>query len=474
MSSEPPPRILPKGLSHETKSAQEDVASSRKVEKVRAVDATDADERARQRDKFRRMMGDEETSVDESAPKAPSPFDVFSGAAEKGNPNASVFSSPAPSQSATPSASYGDIDDAIIASPAYTPPPDLTAPPPPSDDDEEDATTGALPQSEDFWEDVDLPPDRTVPTQTMEESPKSAAKSFPGKKGAGAAETGKKEASPFGLPGKPVMEGKGSTGKKEAKEKAKPKGAEKKSLPSPFEQAAQKVPPLSQKPTPEKEGVATTRYFAPEEMAQREAKKSPVKEKAKASNLAARESDALPFRLAKEEQSGGGGASKDQGRKIVEIEAPSLSLLPASVQPGAFAATSAATPYLHPSTVSLFFQMVGTMYVMTAPPGISRTEIVLNNPAYAGSRFYGSTITIEKYATAPDSFNIRLTGNDDAVTTFRNNIPSLMEGFQTSNLPFRVHRIDAEYTIERPVFRRKERGEEKGETGSGDLGERRK
>jgi hypothetical protein len=95
--------------------------------------------------------------------------------------------------------------------------------------------------------------------------------------------------------------------------------------------------------------------------------------------------------------------------------------------------------------------------VMAAPPGISRTEIVLNNPAYAHSRFFGSTITIEKYATAPDSFNIRLTGNNAAVTSFRDHIPSLLAGFQNSNLPFRVHRIEAEYTMERPVYRRKER-----------------
>ena len=111
---------------------------------------------------------------------------------------------------------------------------------------------------------------------------------------------------------------------------------------------------------------------------------------------------------------------------------------------------------------------------MAGPQGVNRTEIVLNNPAYASSRFYGSTITIEKYATAPDSFNIRLTGSQQAVASFKENIPSLMSAFENVNFSFKVHRLDVEYTMERPVFRRKEKGEDKGEAGGGDLGERRK
>jgi hypothetical protein len=199
-------------------------------------------------------------------------------------------------------------------------------------------------------------------------------------------------------------------------------------------------------------------------------KKRPLKEKGKEEQqqVAMREAQNAPFRS--EER----GAGKERKQKIIEIETISSSLLPNHVLPEAFAAATSAASYLHPSTISLFFQMVGTMYVMSEPPGISRTEIVLNNPAYANSKFYGATITIEKYATAPDSFNIRLTGNNTAVSAFRDNMPSLIAGFQNSNLPFRVHRVEAEYSIERPVFRRKERGEGRGEAGGEDLGERRK
>lgn len=437
-SSEPPSR--PRAISHEVKSAQEDIASSRKVEKVRQVDEIDADERTRK--KFRAAMGDEES--EETTGKPPTPFDLFSTpktqeGEEGGEPT--VFGNPAPS-------SYEDADDAIVASPAYTPPPDLTTSLPPPDEEEE-ATTGALPHSEEFWEEVDMPPDQPLRKTKMEETPRSQQRMA--KK-----EAPKGEFSPFGVPGKPVTE-KSAPGK-EAKKKQSPSLRE-------------KVPSSMPTKQPEKEAISTARYFAPEEMTKEGRKVPTAKEKGKEPKLPSeKQPEVVPFRWEEKES----GASGEKKQKIVEIEAPSLPLLPASVQPQTFAAVSAANPYLRPSTISLFFQMVGTMYVMATPPGISRTEIVLNNPAYAASRFYGATITLEKYATAPDSFNIRLTGSDAAVTAFRENIPSLMAGFQNSNLPFKVHRVDAEYTIERPVFRRKERGEEKGEAGGGDLGERRK
>lgn len=174
-----------------------------------------------------------------------------------------------------------------------------------------------------------------------------------------------------------------------------------------------------------------------------------------------------------EREGRGGGGKKGREEKILEIEPPSLPQLPANIQPMAMAATSQVATYLTPQTVSLFFQMVGTIFVMQGPQAVNRTEIILNNPSYANSKFYGATITIEKYATAPDSFNIRLTGSHEAVVSFKENIPSLMSAFENGNFNFRIGRIDVEYTLERPIFRRKEKGEGRGEAGGGDLGERR-
>ncbi|HSX10968.1 MAG TPA: hypothetical protein VLF94_04560 [Chlamydiales bacterium] len=457
MSSTEPPSRVNKGQELNSKAAQDALVSKGRVEKVREVDP---DEQARQRKKFQMMMGDEDRL--EGAPEgpggAPSPFDLFSSEAASGGGGTSVPAIGDVTESPTPNDSYGDVQDAIVASPSYSPAPDLSTSEPEENDE---STLGALPRSGDFWDDTDLPPDQPLKPQQYEETSDSASRNLGkgGKKGKAGLEGGLpgpvagkkgKEPSPFGPPGK-AMENpkKGHKGKGEVP----PPGA-KKELPSPFEVA---------RPTTKEESRSTGRYFASEESSKKEKKTSP-KEKVQEPNV-------VPFRL--EERSGGGG-QRGHEQKITEIEAPSLPLLPAPVQPMAFAATTAAVTYLSPETVSLYFQMVGQLYVMAGTSGISTTEIVLNNPAYANSRFFGARITVEKYATAPDSFNIRLTGSDAAVASFRENIPSLMTAFQNSNLPFRVQRIEAEYSIERPMFRRKERGESKGEAGGGDFGERRK
>ena len=89
------------------------------------------------------------------------------------------------------------------------------------------------------------------------------------------------------------------------------------------------------------------------------------------------------------------------------------------------------------------------------------TEIVLNSPSYSQSKFYGASIIIERYASAPDSFNIRLTGSNEAVAAFKENIPTLALAFREGHFPFQIGRIEAEYKDEKPLFRRKEKGSRK-------------
>nr|NGX63512.1 hypothetical protein [Candidatus Anoxychlamydiales bacterium] len=66
------------------------------------------------------------------------------------------------------------------------------------------------------------------------------------------------------------------------------------------------------------------------------------------------------------------------------------------------------------------------------------------------SIFYGSSITIEKYSTAP-AFNIFLKGPTQAVNMFNENIPNLMEQLKAAKL--NVGRLEAEH--EKFTFRRK-------------------
>ena len=134
-----------------------------------------------------------------------------------------------------------------------------------------------------------------------------------------------------------------------------------------------------------------------------------------------------------------------------------------SIQPLVQSAVTQAAPYLRPETMALFTQMVGSIYMSTSQSGISTTEVALTSPAFKNSIFYGSTITIEKYATAPDSLNIRLTGSNDAVKTFNDNLSSLVAAFQNGNYKFRIGRIDTAYKVDKPVLSRKEKEKDSGD-----------
>jgi hypothetical protein len=59
------------------------------------------------------------------------------------------------------------------------------------------------------------------------------------------------------------------------------------------------------------------------------------------------------------------------------------------------------------------------------------------------------------------------------VVSFKENIASLTAAFQNGNFPFKINRLEVQYAVEKPIFRRKEKKEEKGDAGGGDLGERR-
>ena len=145
-----------------------------------------------------------------------------------------------------------------------------------------------------------------------------------------------------------------------------------------------------------------------------------------------------------------------KGKKWAELESMKLPYLNPSAAAFAAVAMNQVNTYLNPDTFALFYQMVGTIFILTQTRGVSKTDFVLNSPAYANSRFYGATITIEKYATAPDSLNIRLTGTDEAVKAFNQNLPSLMNAFKNGNFAFKIGRLEVEYTSDKPSFGRKE------------------
>ena len=158
---------------------------------------------------------------------------------------------------------------------------------------------------------------------------------------------------------------------------------------------------------------------------------------------------------------------KEKKKKQEEISASSQmpdSLPPATVQM-ADAAQAFVASYLSPHTAALFHHMVGTLsFWGSQTPGVSRTEIILNSSAFEKSPFYNSSITLEKFATAPDSFNITLSGSAQAVSLFNANIANLSTAFskayEKNKIGFRIGRLEASYAANPPATRRKEKTED--------------
>lgn len=160
----------------------------------------------------------------------------------------------------------------------------------------------------------------------------------------------------------------------------------------------------------------------------------------------------------------------EEKKKETETPLPSLPIaMPAEIVQKASEITNSVKVFLNPEIAPLFEQMVGRMVIMSAKEGIMQTQIDLTSANFENSVFFGSSVVLEKYATAPDSFNIRLTGSPEAVTIFNANMESLMEAFQKSNLNFRIGRLEAAHETTRPLFRRK-RSASGGDMSGEDLG----
>lgn len=297
-----------------------------------------------------------------------------------------------------------------VPTPGQTPPPTVAGTG--EENEGKVEVEGGLPQSKVFWQETDLPPDQPLTKPRYKEQ-------VPGEKA-------KKETKPVVLPEVPEM----------------------------------KI---------ERRGVAIKK--AEEQHAP--APRKPHKEPRETRPTKAKKEEAQPFAPIQpqgEQQQGQGDKKQQNKQKPIAIDTSLLPHAPREIHQVAQATTQQVASSLNPESAALFYQMVGTIYLNLPPgSGISQTVIVLNQSAFANSKFFGATITIEKYATAPDALNIRLSGTNQAVNAFQENIASLMSAFENARLPFKINRIDVEYTPQRPLFRRKD--PKKGNDLSGGMGE---
>jgi hypothetical protein len=389
--------------------------AAQRIEKVGEVDP---DEQARQRRFQEIMQSNAEEDEEKNSAQLPSPFDL-SGARDS---------------------SSSDFGMDEIPSSSYSQPPTLSPSAQGAKSDED------LPQSDQFWQETDLPDQPPGKPQFQEKT---------GKAGSSGAKKMEPKTSLFGLPGKGGAKGEGASKMGSSKKK----------------------PPAEETPSgrywnPETELSGGRPGFTSDE-SKKKAKKDSLsalnapetsEDKSEDQTPGKVSTDRFASVLQKAQKDKSDQEKKQGGKKKEEIQiiSPSMPELPAWVQPSAIAATQAAASYLRPEAVSLFYQMVGSIGVMSAPPGISRTELTLNNPAFANSKFFGATIELIKYSTAPDSYNIRLSGSNEAVAAFNQNLGGLTAAFQTGHFSFRIGRIDAEYSVDRPVLRRKESREDEG------------
>lgn len=378
------------------------------IEKVEKVKKVDETENEqRARKKFRQYMGDEEEEATQN-PRQPSPYET----------------------------GFYSMDDShserSIPDPTHSAPPDVTHYEPEESHEEE-----ALPQSKDFWKNAGaLPDDAKKKTDYLE--------------------TGLRYESPEDFATRQKKE-KLAQGKTEATNQKQKKQ--------------------------EKAGIyiKESNLNTPTTAKQRHVEEEAKEKRSSAEKIKKQKKDQIPLAAPLEaqgkstslhsqdyEREGGQGSKKQ--KKTEEIEPPSNTPLPPTAAMAAQTAAVHAEPFLNPEILPLFFQMVGTIYVLSSRPGVTSTEINLDSPAFSSSKFYGAKIILEKYATAPDSFNIRLTGPQAAVTAFNQNIPSLWNAFQKGRFSFRIGRIDAEYAIEeRHLFRRKSASQSKDDMGGGNF-----
>ncbi len=140
------------------------------------------------------------------------------------------------------------------------------------------------------------------------------------------------------------------------------------------------------------------------------------------------------------------------------VSTPTPATTPGEI-PGAVPSSPTTGPssyaYLHPLVLDLFERMVGVMTVM-ATTGITETTVTLSAPEYAKSVFYGAQIIITEFSTAPKAFNVQVIASPQGVALFQANVDDLVSAFQGGKYNFRINRIEAGLSAEKPLFKRKE------------------
>ncbi len=219
------------------------------------------------------------------------------------------------------------------------------------------------------------------------------------------------------------------------------------------EQTTQQSPaqPAEHKPTPRDKKAEGAREKALSSAKEADLRAAELKKK-RAEEEATEVSQPSPTPLQQE------GKKGEKEKKSAEVHGvPGMQPGVAAPLTGTPSAPTAPAPYtqLHPMVLDLFERMVGVMTVMSTA-GITETTVTLSSPQYANSVFFGAQIIIKEYSTAPKAFNIQIITNAQGAALVQANADDLMAAFRTGNYNFKVNRLEAGLSAEKPLVRRKE------------------
>ncbi|MCH9631218.1 MAG: hypothetical protein S4CHLAM37_12400 [Chlamydiia bacterium] len=93
---------------------------------------------------------------------------------------------------------------------------------------------------------------------------------------------------------------------------------------------------------------------------------------------------------------------------------------------------------LNPQVYELFERMVGSMMIQVHDKGHEQTTVTIN---MKGSVFDGSKIVLDRYASAPNSFNIEIATSPKGQAMLMDNMNLLTQSFQQADLNFEVNQL---------------------------------
>ncbi len=109
--------------------------------------------------------------------------------------------------------------------------------------------------------------------------------------------------------------------------------------------------------------------------------------------------------------------------------------------------------------LKIFDKLCSEMLVMDAESCIT-TTFVLETESFARSPFYGATVTIEEYSTAPKVFNVSITAQESAITLIETQMTGFFELLETRNFSFAIHKIDTHLSTD-SWYKEKEREQDR-------------